>query len=180
MGLPRDRCHASWPEDCPDGRIGNGTWDADAYFRTNYGWDPAGSGTANDWTDQTNLPANATRFEVYQWELTQARDPRPVSSLGAMYAHSRPICQPTPAATTDRRKMTVAVINCSGLEGRETRRPISWIEVFLLEPSVQRHDAAGNERTKSSDVYVEVIGEAEVVGDGGVTSVVRSVPYLVQ
>ena len=180
MGLPRDRCHASWPQDCPDGRIGNGTWDADAYFRTNYGWDPAGSGTANDWTDQTSLPATATRFEVYQWELTQARDPRPVSSLGTMHAHSRPICQPTPAATTDRRKMTVAVINCSGLAGRETRRPISWIEVFLLEPSVQRHDAAGNERTKSSDVYVEVIGEAEVVGDGGVTSVVRSVPYLVQ
>lgn len=176
MGLPRDRCHASWPQNCPSGRIGNGAWDANAYFRTNYGW----ADTAT-WTAQTGLAANATRFDVYTWELTQARDPRAVTALGAMYAHSRPICQAAPAATTDRRKLTVAVLNCSGLAGRETRRPISWIEVFLLEPSIQRHDAAGNERTKSSDVYVEVIGKAEVVGDAGETaSVVRSVPYLVQ
>jgi hypothetical protein len=72
------------------------------------------------------------------------------------------------------------VVNCSGLAGRQTRRPVSWIEVFLLEPSIQRHDVAGNERTRASDVYVEVIGKAEVVGEAGVASVVRSVPYLVQ
>ncbi len=175
MGLPRDRCHASWPPNCPGGRIGDSAWDRDAYFRTNYNW----ADTAT-WTTQTGLSANAKRFDVYQWELTQARNPRPVTGLGAMHAHSRPICQPAPTATTDRRKLTVAVINCSGLAGRETRRPVSWVEVFLLEPSVQRHDAAGNVRTQSSDVYVEVIGKAEVVGDAGATSVVRSVPYLVQ
>jgi Flp pilus assembly protein TadG len=180
MGFPRDRCHASWPQNCDDGRIGDGTWDADAYFRTNYGWDPAGSGTANDWTTQTGLDDDAKRFDVYTWELTQARNPRPVASLGSMYAHNRPICQASPAATTDRRKLTVAVVNCSGLAGRQTRRPVSWIEVFLLEPSIQRHDVAGNERTRASDVYIEVIGKAEVVGEAGVTSVVRSVPYLVR
>ena len=175
MGLPRDRCHASLTQNCPGGRIGNGTWDATAYFRTNYGW----ADTAT-WTSQTGLSDDATRFDVYKWELTQLRNPRPVSGLGAMHAHSRPICQVAPAATTERRKLTVAVINCSGLAGRETRRPIAWIDVLLLEPSILRHDAAGNVRTQASDVYVEVIGEATVVGDGGETSVVRSVPYLVQ
>jgi Flp pilus assembly protein TadG len=184
MGFPRDRCHASWPQNCDDGRIGDGTWDKDAYFRTNYGWDPAGSGTANDWTTKTGLSANAKRFDVYQWELTQSGAPRPVTGLGTgagqAYAHNKARCQPTPAATTDRRKLTVAVINCSGLSGRQTRRPVSWVEVFLLEPSVQRNDLAGNVRTQSSDVYIEVIGKAEVVGEAGVASVVRSVPYLVQ
>ena len=173
MGLPRDRCHASLPQTC--GRIGDGTWDATAYFRTNYGW-----ADVDTWTTQTGLDSDATRYDVYKWELTQPRDPRPVSSLGNMHAHSRPICQAAPAATTDRRKLTVAVINCSGLSGRETRRPVAWIDVLLLEPSIARHDAAGNVRTQASDVYIEVIGKATVVGDGGVTSVVRSVPYLVQ
>ena len=176
MGFPRDRCHASWPENCAGGRIGNGTWDATAYFRTNYGWADVAA-----WTAATGLPANTTRYDVYKWELTQSRTPRPVSALGAMYAHNKPICQPTPVATTERRKLTVAVINCNGLAGRETRRPVSWIDVFLLEPSVRREDAAGNVRTQASDVYIEVIGDATVVGDAGITaSVVRSVPYLVQ
>jgi hypothetical protein len=98
-----------------------------------------------------------------------------------MFAHSRPICQQTPAATTERRKLTVAVVNCGGLSGRQTRRPVSWIDVLLLEPAVERRDAAGNVRTQASDIYVEVIGEAKVVGEAGETNaVVRSVPYLVR
>jgi hypothetical protein len=180
MGLPRDRCHASLPQNCPDGRMGNGTWDANAYFRTNYGWTASGTGTTS-WTSHTGLDAAATRYDVYKWELTQARNPRPVSSLGVMFAHSRPICQQTPAATTERRKLTVAVVNCGGLSGRQTRRPVSWIDVLLLEPAVERRDAAGNVRTQASDIYVEVIGEAKVVGEAGETNaVVRSVPYLVR
>ena len=174
MGLPRDRCHASRPQTC--GRMGNGTWDATSFFRTNYGW-----ATAATWKAQTGLSDNATRYDVYKWQLTQTRAPRAITTLGNRYAHSRPICQTSPAATTERRKLTVAVVNCGGLSGRQTRRPVSWVDVLLLEPSWRREDAAGNVRTEASDIYVEVIGNATVVGAAGETSsVVRSVPYLVQ
>ena len=37
MGHPRDECHAiSQNGSCAGGRMGNGVWDANAYFRTNY------------------------------------------------------------------------------------------------------------------------------------------------
>jgi hypothetical protein len=51
-----------------------------------------------------------------------------------------------------------------------------WIDVFLVEPSVNRA------RTSQSDVYVEVIGPTQIGGGGDTTSAqtVRvSKPYLV-
>ncbi|MBK5265589.1 MAG: hypothetical protein JJE34_10225, partial [Alphaproteobacteria bacterium] len=72
MGHPRDLCHAisndlaaSIAAGCISGggRIGNGSWDRDAYFRVNYGWNPS------TWQATTGLSASATRYQVYNWEL---------------------------------------------------------------------------------------------------------------
>jgi Flp pilus assembly protein TadG len=91
MGHPRDECHAvSQNGSCAGGRIGDGVWDANAYFRTNYirtvatANGAAGSRwTAANWQANTGLsptaprlvpgtttpnPAYASRYNVYVWE----------------------------------------------------------------------------------------------------------------
>lgn len=91
MGHPRDECHAiSQNGSCAGGRMGNGVWDANAYFRTNYvrtvatANGAAGSRwTATNWQANTGLsptaprlvpgtttpnPAYASRYNVYVWE----------------------------------------------------------------------------------------------------------------
>lgn len=92
MGHPRDMCHAvSVGGSCTGGRIGDGAWDADAYFRANYVRTTAGTGgaagtrwTAAQWKTNTGLsttvprviaatlepnPAYASRYNVYLWEI---------------------------------------------------------------------------------------------------------------
>ena len=73
MGHPRDVCHAvSNPGVCPEGPLGDGDWDRDAYFRSHY-VRPDGSRWDNsDWTTNTGLGSNATRYEVYKWEEANA------------------------------------------------------------------------------------------------------------
>jgi len=102
-------------------------------------------------------------------------------AAGTRTAYGAPICGTglTPGGTTpDRRRLSVAVINCGaeGVAGRTTDVEVTrWIEVFLVEPSLPRA------RTEASDVYVEVIEETEVGGGSTAGQVVqRAVPYLVR
>ena len=93
MGHPRDMCHAvnGSGGTCAGVRMGDGNWDRDAYFRTNYVRTSIGrSGqaigsfwTSADWQANTGLsptaprtlpdgspnPAYASRYNVYQWEI---------------------------------------------------------------------------------------------------------------
>ena len=190
MGHPRDICHAvSLDGDCKYNsgtatRIGNGVWDRDAYFRVNYGWNDQAT-----WTAQTGLPANATRYEVYSWELTH---PTPADMTQGPFSGGRgysfPVCTTpgiTPNATTvDRRRISAAVLNCEaeGLNGSEDDVTVlRWIDLFLVEPSHDRGTGT-NKRTDSKDVYVEVIGET-ATGAAGQTAgqvVRRDVPYLIK
>lgn len=167
MGHPRDICHAahdSAPGYC-SGPVGNGLWDRDAYFRTNYkqaDGTPWTSGTGlHSWRANTGLPANATRYEVYSWEIanrgttvdgTVVLDPRVSSGSGANAptAHGLPVCSATEGygggqvpggSNPDRRRLSVAVINCTqyGVNGNSSNVPVvKWIEVFLVEPSLNR------------------------------------------
>ena len=168
MGDPPDLCHMAQPNSC--GIVGNGSWDRDAYFRVNYGWDAAGSGTANDWTTKTGLGANATRYQVYLWE---AANPLPngagqpgldtpsanfPAGHGQGHADSKAICAPPGVSPSnpeqDRRRTTVAVVNCSGGNpgGRDEVQPLAWMDVFLVEPSFRRPG-----RTNGDEVYGEII-----------------------
>src|SRR5439155_21211784 len=74
MGYPRDMCHAiSSSGSCSGGRIGDGSWDRDAYFRTNYkrsnGTYWTGGTAAGSWRANTVLSATATPYQVQQWEM---------------------------------------------------------------------------------------------------------------
>ncbi|UUR08316.1 TadE/TadG family type IV pilus assembly protein [Sphingomonas glaciei] len=205
MGHPRDICHSvgSGVSGHCNGPIGTGVWDRDAYFRTNYrrsdGTYWTGGTAAGSWQDNTDLPANATRYAVYVWEIANRGDvidgvtvlgPRVASGTGAnaatAYGQSQcsiPKGQGAPLEpgenTIDRRRISVAVVNClrEGVNGAEDDlEVVKWIDVFLVEPSINR------ERTGAGDVYVEVIGEtlSGAAGSTGGQVVRRDKPYLVK
>lgn len=196
MGFPRDICHAvSSAGDCANGRIGNGSWDRNLYFQVNHPSSSASVAAAWAGVSVTSL----TRHDVYLWEQavsggTAARSAYSVTqgngngnnnnngnNTTTYYSYSAPQCATglLPSETQqDRRVLTVAVVNCTaeGINGSSKNVDVyKWIEVFLVEPSIARA------RTDASDIYVEVIREAEAVGESGTFQVVRrDVPYLIE
>jgi Flp pilus assembly protein TadG len=203
IGHPRDKCHAvaSGTSGACAGPVGDGNWDRNAYFRVNYGWNNT------QWPNFTNtpsnpLPSNPTRYQVYSWEITHRYSLTGVEidgkkildtasrKIGSFDDYDRPICSPlqtfgtglVPGGTTvDRRRISTAVINCTANSvngGGNTVYPVlKWIELFLVEPSLNR------DRTDANDVYAEVIGETTLFGAGGSTAgqvVRRDKPYLIE
>lgn len=186
IGHPRDICHAvSLEGDCPGGRLGDGVWDRDAYFRVNHGL-----ASTQDWQNRLRADGVAnfqspTRHDVYQWELATGRlGPRAVG--GAAAAYSAPVCGTPvgPPAHPDRRATSLAVVNCieQGINGRTANvRVEAWLDIFLVEPSYLRRDDGNAARTTADQVYVEVIGPTRMAGGGGGAQVVRrDVPYLIE
>jgi Flp pilus assembly protein TadG len=213
MGHPRDECHAiSTSGSCSGGRMGDGIWDRDAYFRTNYVRTAIGSSgqavgtrwTSADWKADTGLSptvartaANyASRYNVYKWEMANRgttvdgvvvlgpHDPNATGST--LVSYGQPVCsgpqgygtgQIPNSTTPDRRRISVAVVNCvaNGVNGNSTNVPVEkWIDVFLVEPSLQRA------RTNDGDMYVEIIGETVNGGANSTQVVVHQVPTLIK
>jgi len=190
MGYPRDLCHAvSLTGTCSGGIIGDGSWDIDAYFKVNYNW------THAQWVAQTLLdPAlgPVTRYDVYEWELA---NPAVVGSINTQQnvsngykAYSSPVCRgsltPNPPTVVDRRRISVAVVNCraQSLHGAETNVQVrKWLDVFLVEPAIQRGNGP-TRRTTNGDIYVEVIGVtgSGTGGEADNTVTRRDVPYLIR
>ena len=98
-----------------------------------------------------------TRYEVYLWE---AADPanrlQTKAGQGSTNAYPTPqagVClapglAPNPSGT-DRRRITAAVVNCravsasTGLNGKKTLPVAGYIDVFLVEPVVNRDKCPG-------------------------------------
>ena len=176
MGHPQDLCHAIATPSC--GQVGDGVWDRNAYFYVNHGsgfdWQAAMTTAGYD-------PATVTRYQVYQWELNGHMPASRQIGSTVDHAESAPVCLPpglTPTATSDRRKISAALVNCiaEGVAGHTTGvRVVSFIDLFLVEPSLAR------ERTQQGEIYVELIGESPV-GTGGppLGPITRSVPRLLE
>jgi Flp pilus assembly protein TadG len=194
MGHPRDICHTGgsmWS--CPSGRVGNGSWDRNAYFQSNY---PA---IAASWATVTGLGSAPTRYQVYMWEIANralltARDgtpafPNPLQNLRTDSAPACGIAGVTPSATVvDRRRISVAVVNCRANQIRGSTASVPVVrnlDLFLVEPSFNRTDSAGRTRSSDSEMYVEVIGTTGSAGTdgsaGGTAQMVRrDVPRLLE
>ena len=103
------------------------------------------------------------------------------SAVGGGTPHAQPVCQPpgwSPAGTTpDRRTLPVAVVNCTGLNGKKTVNPIDWVDTFLVEPSMSRDNGlTGGSKvtyTNVGDIYVEVIGHTGNGTGGSANQFVR-------
>lgn len=195
MGHPRDVCHSIDPRSC--GRFGDGFWDRDAYFRSRYGWT-----TATQWQTNTGLtvsgpagrPNRPTRYEVYKWEIKERGNTIDGAKVlgnivnGTRTNYGTPVCSPhksygsgsVPADdVADRRRMSVAVINCHAEDVKGKSGPYrirKFIDVFLVEPSLKR------DRTAKTDIYMEIIGEsdASAVGETAGTVIRRDVPFLIK
>ena len=188
MGYPRDLCHAvSLTGTCSGGIIGNGVWDVDAYFKVNYNWDHS------QWVAQTLLDPTAgqvTRYDVYQWEMN---NPTILGSIdtqksvsGGYTSYSSPVCRgsitPNPPTIPDRRRISVAVVNCNAqdLHGAETNVQVrKWVDVFLVEPAIARGNGP-TQRSTNGDIYVEVISVTSSGGGEDNTVTRRDVPYLIR
>ena len=209
MGYPRDKCHAfnDTGGDCvsrystPSDRVGNGDWDIDTYWRVNHNASAVvinpttglkGYPTSMNATIRAVFPSSVdasrtypTRYQVYRWEMSDAANQlqsQPVSGIGTSYG--QPVCRPpgvTPGAgSPDRRTLPVAVVNCTGLNGKKAVNPIDWIDTFLVEPSVPR-SSGGTTYTQTGDIYVEVIGHTGNGTGGSTTQFVRhDRPYLIR
>ncbi|HKX92474.1 MAG TPA: pilus assembly protein TadG-related protein [Sphingomicrobium sp.] len=194
--------------------VGNGVWDRDAYFWVNYGWDHA-TWTTNTGLQDTNPSASnyATRYKVYLWE---AANPLPNGANGPGIGNNQQVdvaqgsgtqprwssswtgATPNPQRTcrapgippgnldTDRRTVAVAVVDCTGLNGRDTVVPVDWVDVFLVEPTIRRPGSAtdppGAVRTDDGDVYVEIVGTRPLPGvNQSIGNVIRrDVPRLIE
>jgi Flp pilus assembly protein TadG len=206
MGLPRDLCHA-WDKagNCTGGaggRMGNGQWDINAYWRSHYGANYASQVSAGTYGAQPlGYP---TRYQVYRWEiddLTRISTPKASSSAGKS-AYSKPVaatCLATPSSpygivpggtNVDRRRLSSAVINCraTGLSGHQSDLPVvKWIDLFLVEPSFARSKCSSGagcntSYTDKTDLYVEIIGETNSGAAGSTAGQVvrRDAPYLIE
>ncbi len=201
MGHPRDMCHAvSDAGVCAGGEhIGDGVWDRDAYFRTNYVRTDGTRWNSTEWKTNTGLTASATRYDVYEWEIAH-RDQvvddvtvlspyDPTATGNTLKRYGKPVCSQlqTPSygsgsipggTTVDRRRISVAVINCvaESVNGNSTGGPVAhWMEALIVEPSRQR------DRTHQGDIYIEVISETQVGAGATAGQVIRrDVPYLVK
>lgn len=209
MGHPRDICHAfndvgncSTVNGGKNARFGTGDWDINAYWRSNYGSNYAGQVTVSGYGAQPK--GYPTRYQVYRWEADNIASTiaTPISGQGSTKAYSQPqagMCMAMASAPygvvptdggIDRRRISVAVLNCNALaaEGSLNNRVLdvarrNWVDVFLVEPSYSRTmctngSGCNTKYSDKSDVYVEVIGRTDIA-DGGQT-VRRDVPYLIQ
>lgn len=193
MGHPRDLCHATSEDgNCTGGIVGNGEWDRDAYFRVNYGWNHA------TWVANTGLGETPSRYQVYLWEadhplpggagqpgIGTRQGPFPAGH-GQGFSDSVPVCRAPGIAPgnldTDRRVMAVAVVDCTGLGGRDTVIPRDWVDVFLVEPTIRRVDGSGSVRTDDGDVYVEIVATRPLPGiNQSIGNIIRrDVPRLIE
>ena len=195
MGHPRDICHSLGGTSyaCPSGRVGNGVWDRAAYFRANH--------PGLDWQNTTGLGATVSRYETYLWEAENvATRLANKAGSGGLTAYSTPQAgrcvapglAPDPSGI-DRRRISAAVVNCRrvsqtpGLNGQKSIPVAGFIDVFLVEPSIDRTKCDGNKSgcgdsySSQNDVYVEAIGAAGT-GQGGAVAQIskRDVPRLIR
>jgi hypothetical protein len=136
MGLPRDICfYDGVPGTCDDGlaggRVGDGDWDIEDYWLTNYGETPP-----NGWTNDDP----PSRYEVYRWELD---NPSYLDTAAGEFDEiGGPMCATTATPEgPDRRIIYGAIINCiehGPMSGRVEDVPVlAFGRFFLTEPANQ-------------------------------------------
>ena len=198
MGHPRDICHATkqggqcpTSTNDPNGQIGDGVWDRGAYFRSNH--------PGLDWQNEPGLGPNVTRYQTYLWEAqdTANRLGSKNSTTAGWKAYGTPqagVCNPpgiAPSSGSDRRRLTAAVVNCHAagkinINGRKTLQVAAFMDVFLVEPSLNRTKCSSGggcttKYTDSEDIYVETIGDSGIAEGGNTPQITRrTIPRLIE
>ena len=149
MTYPRDNC--AYPADgtnpgpnaggCipssttgADGRFGDGTWDRQAYIDTYHSSTTlaAINGQVNASSYADTDVANLSRFEIHQWEIATGNIPHTVGEETADTMNN-PVCYSGAfiPVTQERRVVTLAVLDCTGLSGSTTVNPVAYYNLFF-------------------------------------------------
>jgi len=188
-GFTRDTCHINGS--CSS-NFGDGVWDVSGYFAANHPTATVPSG------------ASASRYNVYKWELTNKASYLPVQLTNSSdlpevhetgpaknpkydYTYTNYCAYPQPVNGTgvassstqkDRRIVTVASVDCTGLNGKGAVKVLQWVDVFLVEPSWNRTTPYS---TGKSQIYGEIIGVAtKPDGSNAFQYFSRNQPHLVE
>lgn len=139
-------------------------WDAATYMALHH------SGT-----NLADIAPNGTRYEVYKWELEDAAtrlvSPRKVGYRAVLKNNGRfqvdlycsfpqPVIGTGVAASDtqkDRRVLTVAAVDCEGLNGKSEVKVRKWVDLFLVQPVA----ITANDR----NFFTEIIGPAKKAND---------------
>ncbi|RWO90950.1 pilus assembly protein TadG-related protein [Mesorhizobium sp.] len=149
MPFPRDNCFTTGGCTTPSGgaesRLGDGNWNRAGYWAVNH--------PTTDYAT-TELSANASRYDVYKWELNNLNDHGTEATT--------PACNP-PSDDIKRRMIYAAMLDCdpsdgigSTVQGSGGNYPVeAFVSFFLTEPAGDAPDA---------DIYGEIV---DVTGRGG-------------
>jgi hypothetical protein len=166
----QDTCFAG---SCSSSIIGDGAWDYATYLNALHpGVTAADFGKAS--------LSEVTRYDVYRWELEDPANrlrPQRLSTSSTVttsgpfniYAFTNVCSYPTPIKAPglapsdtqkDRRLLTVAAVDCTGLNGNDTVRVLRWVDLFLVQPV--------NTIAEDRNFFTEVAGPAtRAGGDSG-------------
>lgn len=173
--LPNSVPYQGMPADTSfSGNIGNGEWNPGTYMTNVYG-----DATLVDTVPDINGNGAISRYEVYQWEIANDLDsgpdlmaPRELfrqntalngnrTQVTLYCAYPQPTIgtavTPGPAAK-DRRIMTIAAVDCTGLNGHAQVDIIRWVDIFLVQPA--------QESGSDMSFLAEVKGVPEKPGGG--------------
>ena len=159
---------------CP--KFGNKDWDEAAYVAANH---PSTTASAIA-TAMGKTVATLMRYDVYQWEksdkpnrlpskLLNPSDPPDIKQKGNSgnytYTFTNRCSYPQPKNGTavvagtnqkDRRLLTVAVVDCTGANGKFDAKVLRFADLFLVQPSIDRGSFTGKDQ-----IYAEIVRIAE-------------------
>ena len=162
--FPRDNCFAAGTCSIASGRVGNGDWDFNQYWNTNFNTTtnpvnvakPVGADGVSP-ASNTNQP---TRYSVYRYEISQGIVGH-ASNGGEIGA---PACSPNKVSNPDRRILYGAILNCQALAAAGLMSggnsspplPVEAFGSFFITETVE----SGSDQT----IRVELV---DVTGRGG-------------
>lgn len=183
-GYGDDSCYgSSCSPDTGTSTLGDGSWDYAQYMSDFHSSETASTVFGDLGVDldvdgsgavEADELRNPTRYEVYQWENKNSNLPdkrevgRTTSAVKAngkydvtLYCeYPKPVggngVSVSPTVPKDRRILTVAAVDCTGLNGSDAVNIVQWVDLFLLKPS----DVTGG--NKNFDA--EIVGDAELEG----------------
>jgi Flp pilus assembly protein TadG len=196
-GLPRDSVHIAGSSS----KFGDGVWNRDNYLTLTHGTNASAVATAVGKTSTT-----LTRYDVYNWELADKANrlarkaidvtpsPIPFKEQGksgkGKYTFTNRCTFPEPRNNNavvpstdqkDRRVLTVAAVDCTGLNGKGNVIVRNWVDIFLVEPSLTRTTPASPYATGKEQIYIEIIGVAKRAnGESALQYYLRQKPRLLR
>ncbi len=157
--------------------FGNGNWGAASWFAAQH------PSETLDSVPDLDGNGSISRYEVYEWELDPAFPSRLAPQEAGRYlaplkpngrrdvklycSYPRPIDQtPFTSATAqkDRRVLTVAAVDCTGLNGHAPVDILKWVDIFLVTPADKT--TGTDDAASGRAFYGEIIGPAQLAGGG--------------